>query len=123
MYVIGDIIYGSPVGDRAERWLGEHGSDNWEDLGLSVRYTGNDYRPPAFVGVVLGQIDEATDAVRLDFEGSRIFYGQTIDKAQPFSVKPTPEQVAEAQAQLDALPEGLREKMPPLAVYLVWSTS
>jgi hypothetical protein len=125
MYTYGEIIYGSPVGIKADKWLNsdENDRDDWEDIGFTISYSGSSERVVAYIGVKLGEIDAATDAVGIDVQGGRMVYGSTIDEAKWFSLVPTSEQKAETERLFAALPKKLQEVMPPLGVYLVWSTS
>jgi len=123
MYAIGTIIYGSPIGEKADAWLRKNGPDDWEDLGIETMYSGSSNHEPAYVGVDLGGIDEVTDAVGIDVGAGTMSYGPTIDNAKPFSIVPTAEQMRETQKKIDALPDGLKAVLPKAGVYLVWSTS
>jgi hypothetical protein len=126
MYAKGDIIYGSPVGEKAHEYLRAKHKDEMNVKGLTTLYSGSTEYCPAYAGVSLGDIDEATDAIRIDCDKhtlAQAFDSGSIDDAKPFSIKPTAKQKADARAIFNSLPKGLRKRMPPLGVYLVWYTS
>jgi hypothetical protein len=69
-------------------------------------YHGGADSPVAWVGVLLDTFDETN---HIPFSQLRVI--------------PTPEQMAEAGNAVASLPEGVRKLLPPISIYVVWSTS
>lgn len=69
-------------------------------------YHGGADSPVAWVGVCLGTFDE-TDHI-------------PFSELRPI---PTPEQMTEAALAYESLPDSVKLLLPPLSVYIVWSTS
>jgi len=107
MYTIGNIIYGIPITLQVAKAVEASGED-WESLGFETLYVGyqTDF-PPGYLGVRLGEFDECEG----DFPLSRIM------------LSPSDEQKAEAEAKINMLSEEIKESMPSIDIYIVWSTS
>ena len=115
MYSIAHIIYGVPLSEKISQKINDYEnseSDLWfEDkngmCGFRIFYHGSADQLMGFCGVELDTFAE---------------FKPFIDVSK-LTTKPTPEQVSEANRQLEALCEELRGLCDPVGVYLVWSTS
>ncbi len=119
MYTIVSVIYGCPMTKAVWSKLAEMGKDDVpeEEYGFEEMYSGSAEVPPGYIGVDLGGFDEI-DPVRIDLTN-----GKFIAERHSFSFAPTPQQEAEAQAKIDALPDELKTVLSPVGVWIVWSTS
>lgn len=124
MYSIQNIIWGVPFTSRAFSWMDENGYGEPEDLGFQTFYSGSSSTPPGYCGVCLGQIDEAADYVTIDLENNRLLYkGRRSQRARAVPLQPTDAQKQEAEEAIAKLPEKLRKLLPPIGLYVVFSTS
>ena len=97
---------GEELAVRIENGDTEEEFKEWlEPFGWEFAYHGGADTSPGWLGVKIGQIDESDHLPIADIP------------------QPTDEQRAEAKAKYDALPEGVREMLQPLALYIVWSSS
>lgn len=145
MYIVGNIIYGVPMpwdmgktreifvlhateAEIAAAWLNasgeaelpshadliesikqgnvDDGVRDWlEAHGWAWAYHGGADSQPAWYGVRVGRIDETAHVRIADLP------------------TPTDDQRAAVEAKYNALPEDVRAALPPLGLYIVWSSS
>jgi hypothetical protein len=106
MYAIVDVIVGIPINQDVMDALEALGMEP-EDAGFETMYSGSAEITPGYCGVKLDGFDEASDSIDVS----------------TLNLTPTKTQLAKATALVGALPAGVQDVAPKLAVYLVWSTS
>ena len=134
MYSMADVIYGIPITRRMDRWLQEHMDDEdvqteeFEELGFCVQYSGNADHQCGFLGELLAGMDVINPVEMLrDSKGRiialRVSTNALATSTKDFDLCPTSEQVEKTLADYNKLPEGLKEVAPKPGIYIVWSTS
>lgn len=117
MYAIVDVIYGIPltkeINNLINKWETDPNCDKWEEdevgrmCGFEIIYSGNRNEPPGFCGVRLDQFDESDG------------YNSLIN----LKLEPTNDQKTETLELINNLDREIKDIIPPLGVYLIWSTS
>jgi hypothetical protein len=118
MYTIAEVIYGVPLTEKVYNKI----EDDFEEY-FETSYSGSSKYPVGFVGVSLGSIDECDASNRIDLTNGQIYNSTDATKAKSFSIIPTDEQKAEVQNKIDQLPDEIKELLPPIGIYFLWSTS
>jgi len=116
VYTIGNIIYGVPWTAALEAlWNNvEHGNseglgklEEVESFGFEKLYSGSADYMPGYLGVELNEFDCCETWT-------------TISEILP---EPTTAQMKEAKRKVDALPKKIRDLVPKIGIYIIWSTS
>ena len=127
MYSIQTWIYGCPFNEEFSdfisegKWINEDGCIISDELdlenveGANTLYHGCSSQICGYFGIKLGETDECIDAIQIKD-------GKVLAK-KTFSLTPTEEQKKEAEDAINALPDEIKNMLPPIGVYLVFSTS
>lgn len=106
-YAIGYIIYGVPLNESISDYLYEQ--EKLEDFDIEehfdTRYSGSG-DTPGWCGVQLDRIDECGN-----FPISSV------------RMKPTEQEMQQAQEKIDKLPPEIKSLLDPVDVYIVWGSS
>jgi len=99
-----NVIYGVPITDAISEKLNQM-SDGGEEL-FETFYHGGASRQVGFCGVFLDRADECADTV-----------------VSKLKLEPTKEQKEKAEKMINDLPKDIKQILPEIGVWIVWSTS
>ena len=117
MYSIGTVIYGVPIDKKLDKALEKLGYDDPEVLGFVVLYSGVAEHTVGYIGVALSEFN-VIDDMRIDVDALELVTGK-----DRLSFDPTMNQISDAEALINALPDKVKKILRPPAVHLIWSTS
>jgi hypothetical protein len=107
MYGITSVVYGTHITKRAYRVLAQMNLEP-EDVGFECLYSGSADVQPAYLGVELDSFDEGVE-VGMPFNG--------------LNTQPSAAQMKLAHDLWNKLPPAIQVTLPPIGLYLVFSTS
>lgn len=116
MYAIANIVWGSPINEAASKIIAN--IDDPSEVGVTILYSGSASIFVGYVGVCLGSIDECAYVTSLD-----LAKGEIKSDKNTIRLFPTADQKREAQELYDRVPDNLRSVLPPIGLYIVWSSS
>ena len=110
MYTIANVIYGIPITDEIYKLFNDEILNKYPDFDenqdFTILYSGGADRTVGYCGVELYEFDECDDFPLNEITGG-----------------PTEEEKEEVHRMIDALPQEIKDVMPKIDVWVVWSTS
>ena len=108
-YAIANVIYGVPVTRKLITAMGREDNDDITSIGFESLYSASGDKA-GYCGVKLGEFDETTELLKLS-------------KVEAMRAKLTAKKEATVAKQIAALPAWVKKALPPVDIYVVFSSS